>query len=90
MLIRLLVWSCVCGTFAGKFCFSACFSRGIRDDIEEEDDQVSFLRNLSIYYKTVINENKHFSNILGLKLKPFKKAAHLFCLPRGFFVTVFS
>lgn len=23
------------------FFFSACFSRGIRDDIEEEDDQVS-------------------------------------------------
>lgn len=25
----------------GSFFFSACFSRGIRDDIEEEDDQVS-------------------------------------------------
>lgn len=24
-----------------EVCFSACFSRGIRDDIEEEDDQVS-------------------------------------------------
>ncbi len=38
---QLKVWSCVCGTLAGKFFFSACFSRGIRDDIEEEDDQVS-------------------------------------------------
>lgn len=57
--MRLTVWSWVCGTFAGKFCFSAYFSRGIRDDIEEEDDQVSFLCNLSIYYKTLINEYKH-------------------------------
>lgn len=26
---------------AGKFFFSACHFRGIRDDIEEEDEQVS-------------------------------------------------
>lgn len=38
---QMKVWSRVCGTLAGKFFFSACFSRGIRDDIEEEDDQVS-------------------------------------------------
>jgi len=38
---QMKVSSWVCGTFAGKFFFSAFFSRGIRDDIEEEDDQVS-------------------------------------------------
>lgn len=42
-----------------EVCFSACFSRGIRDDIEEEDDQVS---SYAVFLSFIFNSTK---SILG-------------------------
>lgn len=42
-----------------EVCFSACFSRGIRDDIEEEDDQVS---SYAVFLSFIFNFTK---SILG-------------------------
>lgn len=42
-----------------EVCFSVCFSRGIRDDIEEEDDQVS---SYAVFLSFIFNSTK---SILG-------------------------